>query len=809
MLRFAALAVVLLAVPVRAQVPTPAEEARWDRAFNSTTPVSGGYGAAEYPDGRILLVGYSGAVQNGAAFAWTGDRWNDLPALAASGSFEFTIVSTTPVITDDGRAFVAVAATNSTGWTVNEWTGTQRIPQPGLTGAPFMRLFRGPEGRVCVVGTFGQERVGRVLCLTGAAWTPLGGPTGDQQNIFDAAMAPDGRLYVTGTFTTIDGTPAIGVAVWDGSAWSAVGNGSPLGSPRQGVRVAVSGAGRVLVATREGGNQTTPLRYRLWGFDAGTWTEIPTTSSYNGLALSAGPGGQVFTVDATGGVQSVALMRVDGRALTVASSGRSSTGGTVFELSRARNGDLLVSGSGLGFGSLAARGVVRYDGMQFRAYGDGLTGDGTYNFNAMAPRGAGVCVGGDITSAGGLVQRGRSPYGVACWSGARWDTLATPIPNGSTRAEPFALVSDPAGRLYLSTGIYENGATQGAGVFRYDAGAWTRLGGLFQNAVQLAISADGSALYVFGKPAGASAIAVQRWTGSAWADVGAINAQVATGLAVTGDGTVWAAGSVPINGQNTTLARFDGTAWQAAPVPAGTPLASFGRTILAGPGSSLIVPDVQYYDARFQIAFDARVARLSGTTWTKLGTAPFSSVQLRALAQDGRGNVFASATGPSGEGLSRTTVYRYDAGADTWARLTTGFGGDQPSSLLYANGALYAAGNFQTVGVTPAQGFARWSDPLAVAAEDAPHAPGAGALRVFPNPARGRATVVFTLGAPQAVRATLVDVSGREVALVYAGALLGGEARLGVPLAGLAPGVYVVRVEGPSVHAARAFVVTR
>ena len=803
--RLAALAAVLLAVPARAQVPTPAEEARWDRAFDSPTPVSGGYGAAEYPDGRILLVGYSGTVQSGAAFAWTGDRWSALPALAASGSFEFTIVSTTPVVTDDGRAFVAVAATNRVGWTINEWTGTQRIPQPGLTGAAGMRLFRGPQGRACVVGVFDNERVGRVLCLTGAAWTPLGGPTGDQQTIADAAMAPDGRLYVTGNFTSLGGTPAIGVAVWDGSAWSAVGDGSQRGSLRAGFRVAVSGAGRVLVATLEGNGTSTPIRYRLWAFDAGTWTETPTTSSYNGRALSAGPGGEVFTVDASGA--SVALMRADGRTLTVARSGRSSTGGTVFDFSRARNGDLLVSGSELGFGSLAASGVVRYDGTQFRAYGDGLRGEGIYNFNAMAPRGAGVCVAGDIEAAGGLVQRGRSPYGVACWSGARWDTLATPIPNGARGAEPFGLVSDPAGRLYTSTAVVQNGVTQGAGVFRYDAGAWTRLGGLFQSGVQLAISADGGALYVFGRPAGSSAIAVQRWTGSAWVDVGAINAQLATSLAVTGDGTVWAAGAIPIDGQTARLARFDGTAWRAAPVPAGTPLALFGWPILAGPGSSLIVPDVQYYDARFQVAFDAKVARLDGTTWTKLGTAPFRN--LRALAQDGRGNVFASATGPSGEGFSPKTVYRYDAGADTWTRITTGFGGDEPSTMLYTNGALYAAGNLRTVGTTPSQGFARWSDPLAVAAEGAPRVPGTAALRVFPNPARGRATAVFTLGAPQTVRATLVDVSGREVALVYAGALPYGEVRLGVPLAGLAPGVYVLRVEGPSVRTARAFVVTR
>ena len=67
---------------------------------------------------------------------------------------------------------------------------------------------------------------------------------------------------------------------------------------------------------------------------------------------------------------------------------------------------------------------------------------------------------------------------------------------------------------------------------------------------------------------------------------------------------------------------------------------------------------------------------------------------------------------------------------------------------------------------------------------------------VFPNPARGRATVALDLAASQAVRVTLHDALGREVAVLAEDRLDAGAHRIAIDGAGLASGVYLVRVVG-------------
>ena len=72
----------------------------------------------------------------------------------------------------------------------------------------------------------------------------------------------------------------------------------------------------------------------------------------------------------------------------------------------------------------------------------------------------------------------------------------------------------------------------------------------------------------------------------------------------------------------------------------------------------------------------------------------------------------------------------------------------------------------------------------------------AGGLRVTSqNPGRGAARLRLTLGAAATVRAELTDLLGRRLAVLYDGAAPAGELSLTTP-AGLAPGSYLVRVQG-------------
>ena len=91
---------------------------------------------------------------------------------------------------------------------------------------------------------------------------------------------------------------------------------------------------------------------------------------------------------------------------------------------------------------------------------------------------------------------------------------------------------------------------------------------------------------------------------------------------------------------------------------------------------------------------------------------------------------------------------------------------------------------------------------------DADPGPQASArLAVGPNPTRGSATVRLTLDAPAAATVTVTDALGRRVAALHDGDLAAGPVQWMLP-AGLAPGVYVVRVTGGADASVR-LVVTR
>jgi hypothetical protein len=77
-----------------------------------------------------------------------------------------------------------------------------------------------------------------------------------------------------------------------------------------------------------------------------------------------------------------------------------------------------------------------------------------------------------------------------------------------------------------------------------------------------------------------------------------------------------------------------------------------------------------------------------------------------------------------------------------------------------------------------------------------PSAPRAATLGLpAPNPFRDGATVEVALAAPGPARLALVDVLGREVAVLLDGTLAAGTRRVVVDGAGLAAGVYVLRLE--------------
>ena len=99
---------------------------------------------------------------------------------------------------------------------------------------------------------------------------------------------------------------------------------------------------------------------------------------------------------------------------------------------------------------------------------------------------------------------------------------------------------------------------------------------------------------------------------------------------------------------------------------------------------------------------------------------------------------------------------------------------------------------------------------LPVSVEDALPTNAGFMVEVYPNPAQGRVHVVLSTGYHVISEIEMVDVLGRSVRTIKKlDGLIGEKTTLSFDLSDLTPGVYYVRVKGPSNTASRAFALVR
>lgn len=145
---------------------------------------------------------------------------------------------------------------------------------------------------------------------------------------------------------------------------------------------------------------------------------------------------------------------------------------------------------------------------------------------------------------------------------------------------------------------------------------------------------------------------------------------------------------------------------------------------------------------------------------------------------------------------------------------------DQPSYLLYtivsldvrayANNATHMLRFESTTQPGGVTNFA--VDDVEIATGTASEGEVAARVRTFeasPNPVRGTGRVAVELVAAEAVRVEVLDVLGRRVALLHDGPLAAGRQAFALDAARLAPGAYVVRLQGATFSDTRRVTVAR
>ncbi len=397
---------------------------------------------------------------------------------------------------------------------------------------------------------------------------------------------------------------------------------------------------------------------------------------------------------------------------------------------------LFVGGTFDTAGGAPANRIARWDGTQWSTLGSGTNGfvralevhdDGT---------GPALYVAGDFTQAGGLTVDA-----IARWDGVSWSAVGAPP--AFFRISDLAVFDDGNGpALFAAAWLFGSG---GHGVYRWDGAGWSLVGPAFDNLVDaLEVFDDGTGPDLF---AGGTFTNVgphiARWDGVAWSSVaGGTDLKVTalgvhdegSGPALYAGGSFTFAGAVPAQG----VARWDGASWSAlgAGVRAtgGPPVLAFGS--LPTPGGSALVAGGNLDFAGALVV--SSVAAWSQGQWSPLpkgnGFLAPSGVNLTVSALttvDGSsgpvlyagGNFEAAGTTPA------LRVARLDGAC--WSALGSGIGTPASGSIVHAlaghddgNGpVLYAGGNVGLAGGTPASHVARWDgaswSPLGAGVDDA------------------------------------------------------------------------------------------
>jgi hypothetical protein len=310
------------------------------------------------------------------------------------------------------------------------------------------------------------------------------------------------RLYVAGSFTSIGGVVARNVAVWDGSAWSALGEGT--NAPVYALAMHDDGSGRKLYAGgsfRKAGNVLANMVAR---WDGSSWSAV-------------------------GGAQGT-LCGPSVRALaSFAANGAS-------ELYAAGEIRLLNPSTPVPHPT----GIARWNGSEWNDVGGGLidsAGPPTPGCPAPLPgAGAGYCLEVFDDGAGpNLYVGGRFDYlsttmgaiAAPCmgrWNGTAWVPTSTASPCSGT-IHSLRGANTAIGSRMLAGGAFTAGGVSNVGAYHWVSGAWSPLGAGVDAPVRglgLVTDDDGIHVYATGEflnAGGAPASRFARFDGENWVPV--------------------------------------------------------------------------------------------------------------------------------------------------------------------------------------------------------------------------------------------------------------------------------------------------
>lgn len=309
-------------------------------------------------------------------------------------------------------------------------------------------LAFGSRGEVIAVGAFTRANsdvsaidplipANYIAYWDGSQWNRYG--TGANGEIKAVAVAPNGYIYVTGSFTNIGGVAANRVAYWNGSAWNAMGTGLN----NTGRAIAVAPNGDVYVGgdfTTAGFSNARKISY----WDGSNWQLVGSNGGLNGtvyaLAVSldgitvyvGGDFTDEYTDPGSGLTRAASYDTVTGQYSPMGDG----FGGIVYRLNLSPSGILYACGAFTASGGQTINRIGQWNGSAWVPLGSGLNGT-TYDLDVLAS--GELIAAGDFDEAGGV-----DASGVAAWNGSTWSNLDI-----VQTAVIYAVLYDEKGNIYL------------------------------------------------------------------------------------------------------------------------------------------------------------------------------------------------------------------------------------------------------------------------------------------------------------------------------------------------------------------------
>lgn len=416
-------------------------------------------------------------------------------------------------------------------WSLESFHSRRSRGLDGLRGLPdgcngsIQAAAKFADGRIAVGGVFslcGSVAANRIAIYTPAtdSWSGLATgiqPATQTEFIQINALAVVGNdLYVGGQFERAGGVTVNNIARWDGSVWTALGNGLDQGGQVD----ALAASGGSLYVGGTFGSIGGVIAQRVARWDGNSWSSLGSGAS-NG---------------------------VNGRVLSIGVSGA----------------DVYVGGGFTLAGGITANRVARWDGLGWSGLGSGVGSSASDVIQTLAVSGNVVYVGGQFTQAGGV-----SALRIARWNGISWSSISG-IPGDGVNSRVYSLAVSESS-IFLVGAFSQAGGLAASYAAQWDGNQWRTMGaGLDRPAASLLVA--GGDVFAFGefRRAGGSLMNnAARWDGIQWNVMGpsiqtqGLNGSVGS-LAVSENDVFVGGGFTQVGAVAANyLARWDGNAWSS------------------------------------------------------------------------------------------------------------------------------------------------------------------------------------------------------------------------------------------------------